>query len=391
MSERLILVKLSDPKKKTQVVRILAQLPNLTAGVINNQLRSLPWMLPEVSDHQTLDNIRLNLEKLGCVVDVKYVKSRSLNSLLNQKKISPDGKTRPARTMKDVSPGKKKFQADFSLSFNSQSTGTSHEPKPVLRPKSKDEIKHPKPGLRIKARKTKNKSLTFWLTGLLALVVLVWLSHNLRETGNKPLGKKTGPRKSVSTSDRGTSGQRPGPAAKKGLGHARYRRNVDRSQKAEQTFKKAMEENLPKQRIQLLHETVRNNPYHLEAWGHLERILRTQGKIKQAEKVRQTAYEKNDKVRKVLRSIARKFGQVRTPLSLSPSEFRFYISLKDATREDILDKGFFLYRHLEKKYGSKKLSATFYNSEAGQFQMAVPPDSHIPDIKVFSEYFWKSK
>ena len=81
MNERLIITRITVAGTSQQVTRVLSNIPNLTAGVIQNQLKNLPWMLPLIEDFNVLEDIQAKLEQLGCHV------SRRLVEMTPQKKI----------------------------------------------------------------------------------------------------------------------------------------------------------------------------------------------------------------------------------------------------------------------------------------------------------------
>ena len=66
MNERLIITRITVAGTSQQVTRVLSNIPNLTAGVIQNQLKNLPWMLPLIEDFNVLEDIQAKLEQLGC-------------------------------------------------------------------------------------------------------------------------------------------------------------------------------------------------------------------------------------------------------------------------------------------------------------------------------------
>ncbi|MBF0433565.1 MAG: hypothetical protein HQK83_19965 [Fibrobacteria bacterium] len=258
MGERLIITKLEDLKKVTHITRILASIPNLTAGVIRNQMHSLPWMLPDIQDHQKLETIKANLEALGCSCKLQYLETRAVRPKITK----PEDVPKPnERTLDAMAEKLKKDEPTIT---------------PTLKARHTEEISIPAKSIGTKTNITKSvKSLKKRrVQQIVTLSIILLLCGGIFWVGMVSRDKKISSKNDKTKSMQSRSSKLLTQEKNRRKQHAKdvYEKARQREDLAHSYYNKALTEGLPKQKIDYLKKTVKNNPYHREAWNELIRL-----------------------------------------------------------------------------------------------------------------------
>ncbi len=342
----MILTKIPGPDKKTQVTRILTQIPNLTSGVIQNQLKALPWLLPQIQDLNLQKNIAERLEKVGCSIIVKYVEL-------------PPEKTDGRSTQKKKEPAKK----------------IDSKPVEIIKRKyvPPEEMVSQISAVKNQKKKKGNREWVVLLGLLLSVGIIYWLStlsygpdKKIRPTEKVPERKTSSGNLENSNSDLNS---------KQGLSHNNATGDGEKSNGEGQSYSQKLEKDLEK------------NPFNTEAWNKLIRYHREQGNTQRARQFTKESWEKNEKVRAALQSIARKFGTPVLPMELSHEKFKMDLYVRDG--EPALEKGQKLYGELQPDFGDKQLQVYFRSESGDVYEMDVPPGKGELDQERMERYIHK--
>ncbi len=351
MAEQLTILHIKDPKKASQITRVLtAHFHDLNANDILYKLRNLPWNLPEIKDFNRVEDLKGNLERLGCAVAMVY----------REKK---EDKVLPQHVEKEMPKGPKIIHSTIA-----------ERPDVPLAPPPKRPVSVPEPPKTIKPWK-KNLGI---VAGIIAAVLLLWWLSTLKKTGSEAIKEYQSETTSGKQTSSSVSGANPG--------NFKHRSKKSEAM-AQHHYQKALASKFAPEREGFLRNALQNNPYHTGAWHELIKNLEDQYKFKEAKNVRKQAYEYNEKVRMVLQSLALKFGRVDIPLHLNNVEFNFNIKIPASKVKNVMDHGYFFYREVQEKHRDKAISATFRSGNGQAFQMSVPASKKPLSKSKFKKHF----
>ncbi len=366
MGTRLVITNLKDVGRAGRVVRVLGVIPNLTAGVIQNQLKLLPWMLPDIPDFDTRQNIKENLEKIGCTIEERYLETRGKSAIDEVR----EGHSRRNNSNAEITPPQPpSIKLRQSNTIKPDLEKVSQLSASIL-PQVKRAYK--------KEQRKGRKYAFFWISVIFFLVIsLFWYLKPKEHTGeaDPAIQHRSQPSKAE---------KEQSPIQKQTRQQLRAQAQAEYDY---QLVEKAILSENPKRQGKILKKAVKHNPFNTEAWKLLIQNYRNRGDAEAAAKTRQKAYEQNEKVRAVLASIARQFGTPGIPLQLNKNSFNFRIKIGDKTPTEIEDHSYKFYKEVHASDNRKEINAEFYGDYAGRYQFSVPKKRKAVSREKFRNYF----